>query len=345
MRKEEKMKKKTLRSKWVGGGIVLLLIPLSVIGAFAAGIPVNGLTELSERQPLQLVQSLAKGVQLFLGEEMRRAGMIAYERSIIEAADQAGRSGAAADGEVATANRYLAMVRQESGGRYEELSLLGANGAVVAGQGRLTAGIGASSPAFQVARTGKIGLGNFIRSDRTGKFVVQICVPLRNGRGEFTGALSAVVGIDPLIDRIGNFRVGQGGFAFLVDGTGRIIADPGQDLVVRRLPAQGDGLEQIVKAMVAQRTGSEFYADGGAERHIAFTPVRATGWSVAFTQGAAELRSASRPNGYLTGAIVAILLLVVLALVNIPRLPDLLRQILRSLEGTGQGHTTPTRVS
>ena len=332
------MKKKTLGSKWVGGGIVLLLVPLSIIGAFAAGIPVSGLTDLSEKQPLQLAASLAKGVQLFLGEEVRRAGMITYERSIIEAADQAGRSGAAADGEVATANRYLAMVRQESGGRYEELALLGANGAVIAGQGGFTAGIDASSPAFQAARTGKVGLGNFISSDRTGKTIVQICVPLRNGRGEFTGALSAVVGIGPLVDWIGNIRIGEGGYAFLVDGTGR-------DPVFPAPLAQGDGLAQIVKTMVAQKSGSAFYADRGEERHIAFTPIRTAGWSIAFTQAAAELRAASRPIGRFAIAIVGILLLLMLVLVNIQRLPELQRRILCRLEGAGQGHTTPTRAS
>ena len=105
------MQKRSWRFKLIVGGIIMIMIPVSVITAFSAVDPVNDVAEVTRKQPEQQAGTLARKVHLVLGEEIRRIDVIGRERTVREAAALAGT--AAGDAAVAAANRYLAKAVSE----------------------------------------------------------------------------------------------------------------------------------------------------------------------------------------------------------------------------------------
>lgn len=337
------MQKRSWRFKLVVGGIILCMIPVSVITVFSAVEPVSGVSELTLKQPEQLVGTLARKVQLALGEEIRRIEVIGHERTVREAAALAGT--AAGDAAVAAAGRYLAEVAGEPGSRYAALAILDSRGRFIAGREAAAPGH-APSRAFLKARSEKVGVGNPFRAEGSGETVVEICTPLFDQRGAFAGALSGMVRIGALISQIGNIRVGESGYAFLVDDAGRIIAHPGRELTLQPNQA-GEELQRLAALMAARKVGTASYVDREEERFAAFAPVRAAGWSVGFTQTRKDLVAASRSTGYFGGALGGLVLLLALLTwaASLSKLPQPLERLLHALFGGGEAHPTPSRMA
>ena len=309
------MRKSTLRFKMALGGIILVLVPIAVIGVFSAVKSSNVIQEMSAQQSIQIAKSLSGMVQLVLQEEMNLATAIAVEKNVIDAADKAKQGGA--DVETAAASAYLSQVMKKVGNNYEGITLLDANGVVFAdGEGGTNKGINASErEAFKIAKTGKVGVGSPVKSKRTGNVIVQICAPVFNAQGEFTGAVLNLMKIGFLTDQLNNVKLGETGYAFMADKTGMMIAHPQKDLILSLNLTAQEELKNIGTAMTSQKTGTAFYTYQGVNKHIGYTPIEMTGWSVGVTQNSAELMSMARSIAYFIGIMGIIFLFVTAAIV------------------------------
>ncbi|MBI2509456.1 MAG: Cache 3/Cache 2 fusion domain-containing protein, partial [Betaproteobacteria bacterium] len=116
--------------------------------------------------------------------------------------------------------------------------------------------------------------------------VFGVVVPIRSSDGKLLGSLLLQVRLDTLFEWTRNVDVGDEGYLYVVDRTGRVAFHP-------RLPLQGDFIElsavPAVRLALAGRKGVEVTAAPGAgeESVRAYEPVRKYGWAVVAEQPAA----------------------------------------------------------
>jgi methyl-accepting chemotaxis protein len=341
------VKKGSLRFKMAVGGIILVLIPIAVIGIFAALKSSNAIKEISEQQSIQIAKSLSGMVQLVLQEEMNLVVAVAVDKSVVDAADKAKQGGG--DAETAAASAYLSQIMKKAGGNYEGLTLLNANGVVFAdGQGGADKGINASErEAFKIAKAGKVGIGSPVKSKRTGNIIMQICAPISNAQGEFTGAVLNLIKIGFMTDQINSVKLGETGYAFMVDKTGMTIAHPNKDRILSDNITTHAELKNLSSAMTSQKTGTETYDDQG-KKHVGFAPVELTGWSVGVFQTETELMAAARSIAYFIGIMGIIFLAVAVAAVMLysTRLTHPIHRAVAGMkEGAGQVASAASQIA
>lgn len=310
------MKKNIFLYKMAIGGLILVMVLVVAMGFRSARKPANEVIEIAARQSTEIVRNVSHKVQVVLAKEVNLASTVASDRGVVDAADRVKLAGTAVAGsEIGAANTYLEQVMKNANGNYEGLALLNADGGVITSvRGGLDPGRGASSrEAFNTAKTGKVGIGSPVKSEKTGSVVVQICAPVFNARGEFVGGINAMVNIGFLIDRINSTKFGETGYAFMVDRKGTVIAHPRQDLMLGMNLIAEEELKNVGHGMISQKKGTEFYTYRGEKRHIGFAPVELAGWSVGFTRNTAEMTASSRSTGYTLGLMGIILLCIALA--------------------------------
>ncbi len=270
----------SLNMKMMTGSILAVLIPLLVIGVFAAIKSAASLQELSLQQAANVAKSLAEMVELSLIEETKMISGLSVDPALMEAT---------------TGNRDAAVAKLTSlmkkvGQEYEVFFVADATGLIRAdGVGGSYSGINIGErDYFIAAKAGKANVGTPIKSKKTGKPVAVVAAPIFDRSGNFSGILAAALKIDFLIERITALKVGKTGYAFMADKTGSVIAHPNKDFILELNLKNIQGMENIAAQMLAQKAGTEHYVFKGVSKIAGYAPVPLTAWTVAMTQNEDE---------------------------------------------------------
>jgi GAF domain-containing protein/HAMP domain-containing protein len=140
-----------------------------------------------------------------------------------------------------------------------------------------------------------------------GGLVVTVAEPVYI-RNEFRGVVAADVQLSTITERISSIKVGQTGYAFMIDDAGRIISMPstGYEMFginLNELPANeffkqtilGEGsveLDAITKRMVAGGNGLNIIPVNGIETYITYTRIPSNGYSLAIIVPVSEMQTA-----------------------------------------------------
>lgn len=122
---------------------------------------------------------------------------------------------------------------------------------------------------------------DIFNDDRTGEDVIMVAVPIVRGTNVFTGALAGFAtvkysSLGAMYARLLEFKQGRSGYAYLVDGGGRVIyhRDPSQ--VGRRMKNT-----HPVGDVIRGRTGSTVLRlEGGETVIVGYAPVPSTHWGL-----------------------------------------------------------------
>lgn len=99
----------------------------------------------------------------------------------------------------------------------------------------------ANSPKFQIPLSGDSYIGPVRTSEFSEPFVT-VALPIRSlAEDKIVGVLAAEVNLKHLWDDVLSFKVGQGGYLYLVNGTGQLMAHPDFSLVLARKELSGMG--------------------------------------------------------------------------------------------------------
>jgi GAF domain-containing protein/HAMP domain-containing protein len=142
-----------------------------------------------------------------------------------------------------------------------------------------------------------------------GGLVVTVASPVYF-EDQFNGVVAADVQISKVTQRISSLKIGQTGFAYMVDDAGRIISMPPEgynlyginpnDLPKEEFFKQtilGAGsfeLSSITRRMVAGGTGLNIIKANGVDTYISYSPVKTNGYSVALVVPVSEMQGAIR---------------------------------------------------
>ena len=140
-----------------------------------------------------------------------------------------------------------------------------------------------------------------------GGLVVTMASPIYNG-DEFKGVVAADMQLSEITQQVQDLKIGETGYAFLIDDAGRIISMPPAGYELFGLDPNnmneeeyfkqtlfGTGTEQlqsVVRRMAAGGNGLQVVEAGGTDMYISYAPIRANGYSLAMVVPVSELQGA-----------------------------------------------------
>ena len=306
------MKKMSLNSKLMTGGILIVLIPLLVVGAFSAWKSSEALTANAVSQSEMVAKNVSGLVNMALTEEIKLISGIAADSSVMEAAT----------GKTDGATQRLTATFKKIGHDYETIFVSDSTGAIRAdGVGGSYVGLNIGErDYFAAAKAGKANVGSVIKSKKTGTPVAVVAAPILGKNGEFQGIVAAALKIDFLVEQVVSIKVGKTGYAFMTDNAGTTIAHPKKEYILELNVNKINGMEQIAHRMMARESGSANYNFNGTPKIAGFAPVQLTGWSVCFTQDEKEfLASAHTIRNFILIIAVAFLALTIVGVLFFAR--------------------------
>ncbi len=146
------------------------------------------------------------------------------------------------------------------------------------------------------AMEGKTGIGEPVWDAGLGKFTLSICAPLWEQGirdSEVLGSITAIIDGEELCDIMADLAIGDGGFAYVLDEEGNLIAHTDKQKAITSTNLIKEAKEsgkwtnhsKYEKNMVEQKTGFGQYYDeeSGASRLMAYCPVEIDLWSIAIS--------------------------------------------------------------
>jgi methyl-accepting chemotaxis protein len=279
------MKKMTLNLKLLLGGIVLVLIPIVIVGSLSIHKSTDALKEAFEDEMLAIAKGAASMVDVAMNAEIAMAREIAHGNSVIDVATLVAQGGSTEIKEVESLSRKLLTAMKEIGGQYENIIVADSNGVIYAdGAQGAAKGISlADRDYFKTARAGKPNVGQVVKSRASGNPIVPVASPIKSPSGEVVGVAAVIMKVDGLIERIAGTKVGEMGYAFMVDKEGTFIAHPRKDLIMNLNIKTIKGMESIAEKSMARQEGIDGYRFEGIDKTGGFAPVPSAGWSVVTT--------------------------------------------------------------
>jgi len=126
--------------------------------------------------------------------------------------------------------------------------------------------------------------------------------------GEFNGVLAADIQLSRVTEQIASLKIGQTGYAFMIDDAGRIISMPPagyamfgikpeelkpEDFFKQTILGEGSiELRSITNRMVAGGNGLNIIQVNGVDHYISYSPVKANGYNLALVVPVSEMQGA-----------------------------------------------------
>ncbi len=343
------MKKQSLKFKLIVGGILAVIVPLSVVGLFAISKSSSALVTAARGQAVQVADDLATMMDLAVQQEVKLARGMALEPLIVNASRKV-----MADGldnhmaEIEELDTFLVKEFKEIGIDYDLMFVADASGVTISdstgGSMRAKKLSVADRDYFISAKTGKVSIGTPVISRASGEPVFVIAVPLKTDSGKFTGIFGIVVHLDGLSDKITKVKIGETGYPFMIGQDGLTIAHPNKEFILELNLGKLEGMESITSQMMAGHSGVDEYIFKGIHKIAGYAPVSLTGWSIGVTQNESEfmgpvqtIRNVVLISG---GIFLTITLIAVLWFARSITLP-----INRIIEGLGEGSSQVSAAS
>jgi len=333
------MRKMALGSKLVMGGILAVLVPMTILTIFTSARITEAVEGLCKRESVSHARSLADVIQRILLEELKLADELSVGNTTIDIAAKVAEEGIAnCAPDIEKLNRKISQAMKQIGNDYEAIYVSDGRGMVFAdgGNGGFTGVSLADREYFRTAAGGKTNVGRVVKSEKTGHLVIPVCAPVLSRTGKIVGTLTTLLKNEMLSGLLAGTTVGETGYVFMTDETGLIIAHPRSELTLSLNINKISGMESIARNILARQTGVEVYTFEGVEKVAGYAPVPLTGWAVTSTQPVAEFM---RPvHAILKGTIaIGVVFVIVAAMAVFLLARSISRPIMKVVSGLDEG--------
>lgn len=235
-----------------------------------------------------------------------------------------------------------------------EAVLVDTNGNVICGTGLMAAlGNATGTTWFRNAQKGRIELTYiYDPKELTGSFfdspVLAVSSPVRDEKDQINSYVVAFTAMSDILKAVDSVRIGESGHAFLVDGSGSVIA--GNLFGPRMDPSEEEQLEieRLTYEMTSGLEGSSTISYNDNDYLVTYTPVRQASsafdvdWSVGVVVPTSEAYAPARDAAWILVGLTAILLAVsVLAAIILGRsITNPINELASSAERIGSGDLT-----
>lgn len=285
---------RSLNFKLMAGGIFIVLVPLLIIGIFSAWKSSSSLEELAMTQEAQIAKSLASMVDLAAQEELKIVSQLAARKSVIAAAE-AHSKGDTKSSAIDAASEELASLVAASGNEYETVFITGLDGVIYSdGVNGKYKNVNLSERDYvKNALAGRISVGSVVKSKGSGLPILTFGAPIYGSGKKIIGAVGTAVIINFLTDKVANVKIGQTGYAYVIDRTGIVISHPKKEFILELNMNQQAGMKELTDKMMAAQAGYELYSFQGVKKVAGYAPASAANWSVAVAQNYDELMASA----------------------------------------------------
>jgi len=185
---------------------------------------------------------------------------------------------------------------------------------------------------FQRVMKGETVVTDPVISMATGKMIVMVCTPLREG-DRITGMLFGAVDIEALQKIVADIRVAKTGYAYIARGDGTLIIHPNKQVQgkVNQLkdPDVHPSLRTAAEKMAKGEKGIAEYEIDGVRKYLAYSPVTGTSWAIGVNMPAREVTE--QLDGFSNSAVLTITVVLLLAMGGIMVLAEKIVRPLRIL--------------
>jgi len=171
-------------------------------------------------------------------------------------------------------------------------------------------------PYFHEAMKGKSVISEPILGKTVKKYLIVIAVPVKDHRGKITGIIAGTVLLSKLSDKINSEKLGETGYAFMLDQYGIVIAHNREEFlfVKNLLKDENRSLSELAIKMIHGDRGSAFYNFEGTKKICSYAPIKNTGWSLAVTVPVNELYNKMKPIASVALILIMISTLIILVI-------------------------------
>ncbi len=168
---------------------------------------------------------------------------------------------------------------------------------------------------FKEAIKGNTVIGHVVKAENKVPYLV-FASPVRKKNNDIMGIIVSGWKLDALNRKIGELKFGKTGYVFVVDKTGMFIAHPNKEKVIRTNIKELKEIENISKEILSFQEKIRECRYEGADRIIAFAPVRTGIWSLGIVISESEyMTPVIRMRHIIFGAILTTVILVVIAVI------------------------------
>lgn len=171
---------------------------------------------------------------------------------------------------------------------------------------------------FQQSTNGRTYISSTIKNDTTGKTTMVVSAKITNGK--YIGVLVATLDSATFSTVIDDVTIGQSGYGFILDKTGKIIAHKDRTRVEEGVnfieKAQEDksfkSLAVLSESMIAGEAGIKPVRVSGTRQMTAYRPIPGTdGWSIGVTAKSSEML-----QGFYTSIFITIIMTLLFAVLS-----------------------------
>ena len=296
--------------------IALATIPVLIVGLLLLATARRSIEDTVADGNLEVARRASNEIRLYIEQARRVIDLAADNMGMIDATD--------AEYQKLIDNL---VIRQDFLSELAVLDLAGRELSTTRLEGPLATRTDLELPAGEATAISPV----FISGD--GLPAVTIAVPVWR-LDEHRGYLAAQVNLKDMWDLVDNIQLGEGqaegfGNAYVVTGTGRLIAHPERERVYR----QDDlAASPVGRALNAQRSGTLVYAGPPGEMVAAFATVEPLGWKVVIEQPAA--RAFARSQDMILGiSVLMVISAAVASLIGILVVRKIVRPIHELVRG------------
>lgn len=294
------MKFNSIRAKLTAAIVLTMLVAVTVLGAVNYWNSKKMLLKATDENLASLSQHNAEKLGLWLE-------VLKSELAFL------GNSPAVAGGDLDTAITYL-KAENKRNSIYSFFFVIDPEG-----NANLTTGAKtnvADRPYFQQAKSGKIVISNPVLSKVDGKQVIVVAAPIIKD-GKITGVLAATVTLGDMIKLVGKIKIGETGYAYVVQNDGLVIFHPSDNLTMKLNLLKDStidvSLKTITDKMVKGEQGVSKYSFNGEEKYASYAPIPGTTWSLAVSVPVQEMTG--KLNALLWSTLIVLLLVLLVAVV------------------------------
>lgn len=163
------------------------------------------------------------------------------------------------------------------------------------------------------ALAGNVNVSDITLSKYTNTYGFSVAAPLRDKNKEIAGVIYYRVDIDFMLNIIDTIKIGDEGYAYLVDAKGNIIVHDNQKLIMEENISENEEMADVFKEMNENESGNTTYEEDGVVIACGYANVANTnGWKVVVVDSSKDYRLAV--NKMLNALIITDIVAIIVAL-------------------------------
>lgn len=277
--------KVSLKFKLIIMFFLLVSIPLVSLGVYSYKMSSNSIQSMSEQSMSELVKKTAENIT----ESMNNARTIVSMASTNENLAKAANGDTSVNGQ---AFQFLSRIQTQNASLIDLIIITDSSGKGIIDNEEQSIDRDYSDRNYvQDALKGNLGQSEVTISKKKSIPVVAFAAPLKSG-DTIVGTVICTIKLDSINKYLSEVKVGNAGYAFMIDKDERLIYHPVKENFLKNLsdPTSKD-LKAFVAAMKSGKLGEGFYTYDGIYKYACYAPVG--DWFLAITAEYQDYMSAA----------------------------------------------------